>query len=429
LMHRRSDVTHAPIERVALVYLVTGNARPSDPDHLLDELAGLTRAAGADVVLRSVQRRARPEPSTLIGRGKAEALAQACGETGATLVIVDNALSPAQARNLERITGRRVLDRTALILDIFARRAHTREGQLQVELAQLEYLLPRLAGSGADMSRLGAGIGTRGPGETKLETDRRRIRQRIASLKSSIATVKRRRGYLRARRRRTDVPVVALVGYTNAGKTTLFNQLTGASEVANDALFVTLDPVIRRVRLGDQRQVLVSDTVGFIDRLPHELVAAFHATLEEVVEADLVLHVIDGAAQDAVRRTDAVRAVMEEVGASAVPVVDVVNKIDAMAGVDRERLRHAHPGAVPVSARTGEGLQELVTAVTARLAMDAPRVRLELSATSKEDERLVAELYKVARVVSHESSGAAVSIEAEIPRRWLSRFVRDRVPA
>jgi GTP-binding protein HflX len=428
-MHKRPDVTPPPVERAALVGLVTRTSRHTDADLLLDELAGLARAAGATVVLTMVQERATRDPATLIGRGKAETLAQACAESGATLVIVDNPLSPAQARNLESIVGRRVIDRTALILDIFARRARTREGQLQVELAQLEYLLPRLAGSSEALSRLGAGIGTRGPGETKLETDRRRIRQRIAALKVAISDVKRRRGYLRARRRRTDVPVVALVGYTNAGKTTLFNRLTGASEVASDALFVTLDPVVRRVRLGDQRQLLISDTVGFIDRLPHELVAAFHATLEEVVSADLILHVIDGAAGDAEHRADAVRRVLEEVGATGVPVVDVINKVDQVSIDARERLGRAHPDAVLVSARSGVGVDALLECMADRLEMDAPRVRLHFSASNVADERLVAELYRVARVVSHEASGADVSIEAEIPRRWLSRFVRDRVPA
>jgi GTP-binding protein HflX len=429
-MNMRTDGRHETLpERAALVSLVARASHQPDPEFLLDELAGLTRAAGASVVLTMVQDRARPDPSTLIGRGKAEQLAAACAEIDADLVIVDNALSPAQARNLEEIVGRRVIDRTALILDIFARRARTREGQLQVELAQLEYRLPRLAGSSTALSRLGAGIGTRGPGETKLESDRRRIRQRIASLKAGIADVKRRRGFLRQRRRRHDVPVVALVGYTNAGKTTLFNRLTGAKSVVSDALFVTLDPVIRRVRFGDGRHLLLSDTVGFIDRLPHELVAAFHATLEEVAAADLLLHVCDGAAPDRDRRADAVRDVLVDVGAASVPVLAVVNKTDAMTPEDRARVALAQPDAVFVSATRGTGIEQLVDRIAARLAMDAERVRLEFASGQDVDRRLMAELYRVARVVRHEAADGRESIEADVPRRWLRRFARVQVPA
>ncbi|HUF46600.1 MAG TPA: GTPase HflX [Vicinamibacterales bacterium] len=428
-MNQRSAAPQEPVDRAALVSLIPRTSRVSDPEVVLDELAGLARAAGATVVLTVTQEREGPDRATLIGSGKAETLARGCEETGATVVIVDNPISPAQARNLEKIVGRRVIDRTALILDIFARRARTREGQLQVELAQLEYLLPRLAGSSTALSRLGAGIGTRGPGETKLETDRRRIRQRISTLKTSIADVKRRRGYLRARRRRTDVPVVALVGYTNAGKTTLFNRITGATEIASDALFVTLDPVVRRVRLGDQRQVLVSDTVGFIDRLPHELVAAFHATLEEVASADLVLHVLDGGALDVDRRADAVRRVLAEVGASAVPTLDVINKTDRLSPDDVNRLAAGHRDAAFVSAVTGDGIEALVATVVERLDMDARRMTLRFAADSAEDTRLVAELYRVARVVSHETGGGEVAIEADVPRRLMARFLRERVPA
>src|SRR5690606_22294690 len=289
------------------------------PEHSLDELAGLAAAAGAQVVLRVLQKSARPDPATFLGRGKVETLAAACDEAHVDVVIFDNELSPAQLRNLERALDRKVIDRTQLILDIFARRARTREGKLQVELAQLQYLMPRLVGSSEALSRLGGGIGTRGPGETKLETDRRRIRHRIANLKREIAEVSRRRRQLRERRTKNAQPTVALVGYTNAGKSTLFNLLTSGNTVASDALFVTLDPIIRRVHLSDGRQFLLSDTVGFIDRLPHQLVAAFHATLEEVAGADLLLHVIDGSAQDLERREEAVVKVLGEVDAVDVP--------------------------------------------------------------------------------------------------------------
>jgi GTP-binding protein HflX len=331
-----SGLSSRPGERAALVSVLTRADRGVDSDLQLAELAGLTEAAGAAVLLRAVQERPTADAATLIGRGKADEIAAECERLGATLVIFQNDLSPAQARNLETIFRRRVVDRTELILDIFARRARTREGKLQVELAQLQYLLPRLTGAGAALSRLGGGIGTRGPGETKLETDRRRIRHRIAGLKRDIAEVSRRRGRLRERRHRSDVPTVALVGYTNAGKTTLFNALTGGTAVTSDALFVTLDPIVRRVRLPDARQLMLSDTVGFIDRLPHQLVAAFHATLEEVTGADLLLHVIDAAVEDRDRRMSAVGPRRHWSGGSAGS--RCLNKVDMLSDGDRARL-------------------------------------------------------------------------------------------
>jgi GTP-binding protein HflX len=426
---RRAVSNEPPLERAALVSLATRATRHLDPEVMLEELAGLARAAGAEVVHTAVQERATPDPATVIGRGKAEALAMACQAAEATVVIFDHELTPGQTRNLEELLGRRVIDRAALILDIFARRARTRDGQLQVELAQLEYVLPRLVGSGAALSRLGGGIGTRGPGETKLETDRRRVRQRISSLKRDIAAVGRRRRYLRARRRRTDVPTVALVGYTNAGKTTVFNRLTGERATASDALFVTLDPLVRRVRLPDARQVLLSDTVGFIDRLPHQLVAAFHATLEEVAGADLLLHVIDAAAEDRDRRVAAVRMVLSEIGAGDVPVVEVFNKIDRISAAEASRLGAQHPDAVLISATKGTGARALTDVMTSRLAMDVERVRLELDADREVDRRLVAELYRHARVISHAGENGRVRIEADVPRRLVDRFDRVRVPA
>src|SRR5947207_10069816 len=293
-------------ERGALVGVVPSASR-SDADHSLDGLAGLADAAGGRVVLRMLQERPKPDAATFIGSGKVASLAAACDEADVGVVIFDNELNPAQLRQLEERLERKVIDRTQLILDIFARRARTREGKWQVELAQLKYLLRRLVGAGVALSRLGGGIGTRGPGETKLETDRRRIRQRIHAISDEIDAIRRRRRHARLRRQKASVPLVALVGYTNAGKTTLFNLLTREAAEASNALFVTLDPLVRQVSLPDRRQLLVSDTVGFIDRLPHTLVAAFRATLEQVAEADLILHVIDAASPERGRHIAAVQ--------------------------------------------------------------------------------------------------------------------------
>jgi GTP-binding protein HflX len=404
-------------ERAALVGLIAGRARRLDAERSLDELAGLAQAAGAQVVLRMLQERPKPDPSTFLGAGKIETLAASCAETAADLVVFDNELTPAQLRHIEEEVGRKIIDRTQLILDIFARRARTREGKLQVELAQLKYLLPRLAGSGAALSRLGGGIGTRGPGETKLETDRRRIRTRIHALSAEIDQVRQRRAQLRERRQKSSVPTVALVGYTNAGKTTLFNVLTRAAAEASDALFVTLDPLVRQVRLPDNRELLVSDTVGFIDRLPHALVAAFRATLEEVAEADLVLHVIDGAASDRDRRIAAVGQVLDEVGATDVPLLAVYNKCDQLTPEERRRLQEAEPDALCISALTRDGLDELVETMTSRLALDVRRMTIELDASDPADRERIARIYRHARVLVHEARDGRVSIVADVPRR------------
>ncbi len=408
-------------ERAALVGLLNGASRHFDPEHPLDELAGLAAAAGAAVVLRVLQERPKPDPATFLGSGKVASLAASCDELDVDVVIFDNELSPAQLRNLEEKLDRKVVDRTQLILDIFARRAKTREGKLQVELAQLKYLLPRLVGSAAALSRLGGGIGTRGPGETKLETDRRRIRHRVSLLAKDIDVVRRRRSQLRERRHKAAVPTVALVGYTNAGKTTLFNALTGDDAVASNALFVTLDPLVRKVKLPDRRELLVSDTVGFIDRLPHSLVAAFRATLEEVAAADLLVHVIDAFNPDRDRQIEAVRSVLSEVGAGDVPTLDVFNKCDQLDAMERARIRAVHPGALCVSATTGEGRDDLVAAMEGRLALDTTRVTLEFDAGDSDRER-IAHLYRVGRVLRHVSTDGHVSIEAEVPRRVLDRF-------
>ncbi len=410
-------------ERAALVGLFSASSRQFDPEHSLDELAGLAAAAGATAVLRVLQDRPKPDPATFLGSGKVKSLAAACDELRADVVIFDNELSPAQLRNLEQTLDRKVIDRTQLILDIFARRARTREGKLQVELAQLKYLMPRLVGAGAALSRLGGGIGTRGPGETKLETDRRRIRHRISVLSKEIDVVRRRRAHLRDRRQKAAVPTVALVGYTNAGKTTLFNALTGDQATVSDALFVTLDPLVRKVRLPDRRELLVSDTVGFIDRLPHSLVAAFRATLEEVAAADLLIHVIDATSHERERHMSAVRSVLSEVGAERVPAIDAFNKCDELDAGERARVEGLYPGALMVSGLTGEGREELVAAMEVRLALGTTLVQLEFDAASSSHRDRIAHLYRIGRILRHVSSDGHVWIEAEVPRRVLDRFV------
>ena len=415
-------------ERAAIVGLQLATSRRAGVESSLDELAALVDAAGARVVYRAVQERPKPDPALFVGRGKAEELARAFEEVGVDLVVVDHELTPGQLRNLEGILDCRVLDRTQLILDIFSARARTREGKLQVELAQLRYLLPRLTGAGSKLSRLGAGIGTRGPGEMKLETDRRRIRQRISRLSRELEVVRRRRGQLRDRRRQRAAPTVALIGYTNAGKSSLFNLMTGGQAESSNALFVTLDPLVRSLKLSDRRTVLVSDTVGFLDRLPHTLVAAFRATLEEVTSADLLLHVVDASHDERAARMAAVDRVLAEVGAADRPTQLVFNKSDLVNAATLERLRAEYPTAVVTSAASGSGREDLVDALTGRLRVEMQRIRLSFDDRRPADRHGMSTVYRHGRVLRHVSEDGRAVIDVEAPSHLVDRWRRGAWP-
>jgi GTPase len=384
----------------------------------LDELAALADTAGAEVVGRLVQRRDEPDPTTFVGRGKLDELHAMIHATGARLVVFDDELTPAQLRNVEERLKVKVVDRTALILDIFALHAASSEGKAQVELAQLNYLLPRLRGWGEAMSRMGGGIGTRrGPGETKMEVDRRRIRRRISKLTGDIADLATTRAVKRAGRERSGVAQVALVGYTNAGKSTLMNALTGAGVVVADQLFATLDPTVRRLRLPGGRTATLSDTVGFVRKLPHDLVEAFRSTLEEVTLASLILHVADASAEDVEEQVGAVRDVLAEIGAGAIPEVLVLNKMDLLSRVDRDRAMRRHPDGIPVSALRGEGLETLLARLEA--ALPRPPIEVELLIPYERGD-VVARLYREAEVLSAEPDTSGTTVRARVREDQLA---------
>jgi GTP-binding protein HflX len=390
----------------------------------LKELAALAQAAGAQVCEYVLQERPTPDPAFYIGRGKAGELSEIAEEESLDLFVFDEELTPGQQRNLENRIGCKILDRTQLILDIFARRARTREGQLQVELAQLNYLLPRLSGKGTMLSRLGGGIGTRGPGETKLEMDRRRIRDRISRMKAELEQVRTSRKLQRARRQGVPVPIVALVGYTNAGKSTLFNALTQAGTEESSRLFATLDPLLRRVILPNRLEIVLSDTVGFVRKLPHDIVAAFRATLEEVREANLLMHVVDVSNRDWREQAVAVEDVLGQLDVSKTPTIVVYNKIDlAPVGPDDVLPRAAGHRFCNISARTGEGLASLLKEITAELEAFAMEVTLKIPYTNA---AVLSRLHDQGRVLKETYESDGVHVIAIIPRsaaRSLHRYL------
>lgn len=403
----------------------------------MEELQALAESAGARVEETLIQSRPAPDAATLVGSGKLEELRGLVASSSADAVLFDSELTPTQQRNIERALECKVLDRTQLILDIFARRARTREGQLQVELAQLNYLLPRLTGRGVEMSRLGGGIGTRGPGETQLETDRRRIYNRIKKLSDDLESVRSGRGTQRRQRQSVPLATVALVGYTNAGKSTLFNRLTGAKVTADARMFATLDPTVRHVTLPSRRKVLISDTVGFIRNLPTTLVKAFRATLEEVVEASLLLHVVDASSPYAAHQTAHVLKVLSEIGAGETRQILALNKMDlvpesedASDSLAQRVLGEVHLAAgarsIPLSARSGAGVDALIAAIDEELPLD-PVSRARFSIPASEGS-LIHLVHERSKVLTSRYRGAFWEVEAEIPesvKRQIQRYAVD----
>jgi GTP-binding protein HflX len=406
-------------QRAMLIGLVRSRNDVARGQASLDELALLTDTAGSEPVESVLVRRERPDAATFLGKGKLAELVAESKAADVDVVVFDNDLSPAQLRNLHTAFGCDVVDRVALILDIFAQHAHTKEGMLQVELAQYRYRLPRLRGKGTELSRLGAGIGTRGPGETKLETDRRRILERIRKIERELKDAKRSRDTRSKARKGSGEPVVAIVGYTNAGKSTLFNRLTDAGVLVEDRLFATLDSTVRKLELPHGHTAMVSDTVGFVRDLPHELVEAFRSTLEEVADADLLVHLVDASDADPDQQITTVRLVMEEIGASDINEIIAFNKIDAIDETALHRLRMLHAGAWFISAQTGEGVDELLEgvvdglrALTVELAVTVPYARGDV----------LADIHATGDVLKQEHTDVGTDIVVRLPSTEAHRF-------
>ncbi len=420
-------------ERVFVIGAEFKSRRRLDTRDSLAELVELAATAGGEVVGDGFQKLDAPAPATFIGKGKAEEFAEFCRRQDVDTVIFDDELSPAQSRTLEQIFNCKILDRTSLILDIFAQRARTREGKLQIELAQLQHLLPRLTRFWGHLSRQAGGIGMRGgEGETQLETDRRRVQDRIARISRELELVRQQRGIQRSGRQRSQWPLASIVGYTNAGKSTLLNALTGSNVLVKDILFATLDPATRRLRLPTNQNVLLTDTVGFIRKLPHKLVEAFKATLEEVVQADLLLHVVDVSHPQVEEQIQAVNAVLAEIGAGGKPTVMVLNKLDRLnpdgsgANGALNRLQENHPHAVAISATTGEGIPSLLAEISTQLR---PKREFLVLRVPHEQSAVIARLHQVGQVIESSYRGPKARFKVRIPPHHHDEFapfiVRD----
>lgn len=408
-----------PVEKAILFAVLKKGIPEESLKGSLDELAQLAKTAGVEVLASGFQSRQKPDVATYIGKGKAHELSLEAQALGANVIIFDDELTPAQQRNLEVITNVKIIDRTALILDIFAQRARTMEGKLQVELAQLNYLLPRLTGLGTALSRLGGGIGTRGPGETKLEVDRRRIRKRISDINRQIEAVKKNREMQRINRKTTPVPVVSLCGYTNSGKSTLLNRLTDSDVLAEDKLFATLDPTTRRLDLPDNKTILLSDTVGFINKIPHHLIAAFRATLEEVIEADILVHVVDLSHPAMEQQMNSVLCLLTDLGTSNKPMITVFNKIDKLSDISIvNNLEKRVPDSVFISAVTGEGIDQLLHIIASRVQSYRKRATFSIP---YDNSGLLALFHQKGNVISEEFLPEYILVTADIDEKTMSR--------
>ena len=420
---RRLTATTTDLEVVKqkayLIGVMRSKDDPGEAETSLHELALLTDTAGSEPEGAALVRRDRFDPAMLIGSGKAAELAAETTALDIDVVVFDNELSPAQQRNLQKVFKCDVVDRVALILDIFAQHATSREGMVQVELAQLRYRLPRLRGRGTELSRLGGGIGTRGPGETQLETDRRRIMERIAKLQRDLKDMERSRQTRRKARQKSDRALVSLVGYTNAGKSTLFNRMTESDVLVENQLFATLDSTVRKLDLGEGHAALMSDTVGFVRRLPHELVEAFRSTLEEVTEADLLIHVVDSADEAPDRQMQAVRQVLREIGAGDIPELVVLNKTDVSSPEAVQRLQRLHDEAVAVSAMTGDGIEALQTAIVD--ALNAQTMELDLLVPYDRGD-VVAAVHRAGNVLTQDHADGGTRLSVRLPAADAYQF-------